>query len=201
MDTPKSSELSRQLPVTTLWLIAGGVVVALFPSWTGWLVYDRPAILSGELWRMFTGHWIHFSKSHLAYDLLALGVAGWMIETQKLPYFGRLCLLAPWFISAVLLWFEPQMEFFGGLSALATTAIIYLALFGLHEAAPWRWICAAALAAFLAKTLFEITTGRMIFATTGNLPVTVSVTSHLAGALTAFLFYCQAKIFTGGNRR
>ena len=201
MDTPKSQSLGRRLPVITLLLVGGGVVIALFPGWSSWLIYDRSAILSGEIWRMFTGHWVHFSTSHLVYDLVALGIAGWIIETQKLPHFGWLCLLTPWLISAVLLLFEPQMELFGGLSALATTAIVYLALLGLHEAAPWRWICLAALLGFVAKILFEMTTGRMLFSTTGNVPVAVSVASHISGALIALLFYGRTKMFAGTNQR
>lgn len=200
MDTSKPQSLGSRVPVITLLMVGSGVLIALFPGWSSWLIYDRSAILSGEIWRMFTGHWVHFSTSHLVYDLLALGIAGWIIETKKLPYFGWLCLLTPWFISATLLLFEPHMKIFGGLSALATTAIVYLALFGLHDAAPWRWICLATLVGVANKIIFEMTTGRMIFATTGNVPVTVSVASHVSGAITALLFYGWSKIFAGRNR-
>jgi rhomboid family GlyGly-CTERM serine protease len=201
VDASKPPGLDRRLPVITLLLVGSGVVIALFPGWSPWLIYDRSAILSGEVWRMFTGHWVHFTTSQLIYDLLALGIAGWIIENQKLPHFGWLCLLAPWLISAVLLWFEPHLKVFGGLSALATTAIVYLALFGLHDSAPWRWVCLAALLGIAGKILFEMTTGRMIFVTTGNVPVAVSVASHISGAVIALLFYGQSKIFTGRKRR
>lgn len=201
MDAPKPQILDRRLPVITLLLAGGALVIALFPGWSSWLIYDRPAILSGEIWRMFTGHWIHFSTSHLVYDLLALGIAGWIIETKNLPHFGWLCLLAPWLISAVLLVSEPQMNLFGGLSALATTAIVYLALFGLHDAPPWRWVCLAALLGIAGKIFFEMSTGRMIFVTTGNVPVTVSVAGHISGALIALLFYGWSKMFAGRNRQ
>ena len=142
---------------------------------------------------MFTGHWVHFSTSHLVYDLVVLGVAGWIIETQKLPHFGWLCLLTPWLISAVLLLFEPQMKLFGGLSALATTAIVYLALFGLHDAVPWCWVCLAVLLGIAGKIIFEMTTGKMLFVTAGN--ISVSVASHISGALISILFYGQIKNF------
>ncbi len=200
MDTSQSQGLVWRLPVITLLLVGGGVLVALFPGWSSWLVYDRSAILSGQIWRMFTGHWVHFSTSHLVYDSLALGVAGWIIESQKLPHFGWLCLLAPWLISAILLVFEPQMKLFGGLSALATTAIVYLALFGLHDNAPWRWICLTTLLGITGKIIFEMTTGRMIFANTGNVLETVSVAGHISGALIALLFYAGSNIFGGRNR-
>jgi rhomboid family GlyGly-CTERM serine protease len=201
VDTSNSQGLGRRLPVITLLLVGSGVVIHLFPSWSSWLIYDRSAIFSGEIWRMFTGHLVHFSTSHLFYDSLALGIAGWIIETQKLPHFGWLCLLTPWIISVVFLLFEPQMKLFGGLSALATTAIVYLALFGLHDAAPWRWICLAALLCIVGKIIFEMSTGRMMFTNIGNVPVTVSVVGHISGVLIALLFYVQSKIFAGRNRQ
>lgn len=201
MDAPTPPNLNHRLPVLTLLIIGGGVVIAMFPGWSAWLVYDRSAILSGEIWRMFTGHWVHFSTPHLVYDLLALGIAGWIIEAQRLPYFGWIFALTPWLTSAVLLLFEPQMKLFGGLSALATTLIVYLALFGLHNAAPWRWVCLAILLGFIGKILFEITTGRMILVTVENTSTVVSVTSHIAGAATALMFYGWSKIFAGRNKR
>jgi rhomboid family GlyGly-CTERM serine protease len=174
--------------VVTLLVLGAALLVARFSSWSAWLVYDRSAILSGQVWRMFTGHWVHFSTSHLFYDSLVLGIAGWMIETQKLPHFAWLCCLAPWFISGVLLVVEPQLQWFGGLSALATAAIVYLTLFGLREAPPWRWVCQAALLGLAAKIIFEIITGRMLFAAM-NPSIEVSVGSHLAGGLCAWLCF------------
>lgn len=200
MDATETKSLAAKIPWRTLLIVAGAVVASMSPRWSAWLVYDREAILSGEVWRLFTGHWVHFSNSHLVYDLLALGIAGWMIETQKLPHFGSLCLLAPWLISGVLLVCEPQVKWFGGLSALATTAIVYLALFGLHHAAPWRWVCLATLLGVAGKIFFELTSGRMIFVTAGNVPLTVCVASHISGAMIAALFYGVVKFGAGRNR-
>jgi rhomboid family GlyGly-CTERM serine protease len=197
---PKSPGLDRHPPVITLVLAGSGLLVALLPGWSSWLIYDRGAILSGEIWRMFTCHWVHFSISHLVYDLLALSIAGWIIESRRLPHFGWLCLLTPWFVSAAVLWLEPQTKYFGGLSALATAAVVYLALFGLHDAGPWRWICLVALLGIAGKIIFEAFTGRMLFATTGNVPVTVSVSSHVTGAVIALMFYGWAKMFAGKDR-
>src|SRR5580698_8778088 len=91
----KSKSLTLRMPIMTMLAVGAAFVVAAVPEWSEWLVYDRRAILSGQIWRLFTGHWVHFSTSHLVYDSLALGIAGWMIETQKLRNFGWLCLLAP----------------------------------------------------------------------------------------------------------
>jgi rhomboid family GlyGly-CTERM serine protease len=192
MDASKSQRspgIVRQLPVITLLMVSAALIIVQFPEWSPWLVYDRSAILSGQIWRLFTGHWVHFSTSHLIYDSLALGVAGWIVEIQKLPNFGWMCLIAPWLISGVLLVVEPRMELFGGLSALATAAVVYLALCGLGEAGPWRWICLATLQGFVCKMIYEIITGRMMFVTEGDNTVTVSTASHISGALIGLMFY------------
>jgi rhomboid family GlyGly-CTERM serine protease len=204
MDASKPQTLPdvvRRLPVVTLLIVGAAVTVALFPGWSSWLVYDRSAIFSGEIWRMFTGHWVHFSMSHLVYDSLSLGIVGWIIETQKLRNFGWLCLLAPWLISGVLLVVEPQMKWFGGLSALATTAMVYLALCGLHDAGMWRWVCLATLLGLAGKLIYEITTGSMLFVTAMNDQVVVSTSSHISGVLIALVFYGGTKIIPGRNRR
>jgi len=203
MDTSKSQAwpgIVQRLPVITLLMVSAAIIIARFPEWSPWLVYDRSAILSGQIWRMFTGHWVHFSTSHLVYDSLALGVAVWIIEAQKLPNLGWICLLAPWLISGTLLVVEPRMELFGGLSALATTAVVYLALCGLGDAGPWRWICLATLLGFVCKMIYETVTGHMMFVTEGDNAVTVSTASHISGAVIALVFYGRAEIISRSNR-
>jgi rhomboid family GlyGly-CTERM serine protease len=189
MDEPKASPAGRRVPVVTLLMIGGAVAVALWPGCARWLRYDRAAILSGEVWRMFTGHFVHFSLRHLVYDGAALGVAGWIMERRGVPRFGWFCALAPWAISAALLVFEPQMRYCGGLSGLATGALVLLALEGLSDRGPWRWVCGAALLALAGKTIFELATGRSGLATLADVPVVVSVTSHIAGGAAALVFW------------
>jgi rhomboid family GlyGly-CTERM serine protease len=198
MDDSKPPALGRRIPFLTLLLIGGAVAAALFPRCAPWLVYDRTAILSGEVWRMFTGHWVHFSLRHLVYDVAPLGLAGWIIETRGLRGFGWFCALAPWAISAALLVFEPQMRFCGGLSGLATGALVFLALGGLSDPPPWRRVCGAVLLALAGKTLFELAAGRTVLDTLAGLPVVVSVTSHIAGAATA-LVLCALVLYTSPN--
>ena len=42
------------------------------------LEYNRTAILAGELWRLWTGHLVHFSAEHAIMDGIALLVASFM---------------------------------------------------------------------------------------------------------------------------
>ena len=193
MDYLKTTPPGLLIPKVTLLIVAGAVAVALFPQYAPWLIYDRSAILSGEFWRMFTGHWVHFSLRHLVYDVVPLGIVGWIIETRRLPRLGWFCAIAPWAISAVLLIFEPNMMFCGGLSGLATAAIVYLALWGLSDPAPWRWICAVTLLVLSAKIAFELVAGRTLLGTFDGAGIAVSVASHIAGASTALVFYAASR--------
>jgi rhomboid family GlyGly-CTERM serine protease len=189
MDTPQPQTLSHRAPVLTLLMVGAALVVAGFPGWSAGLIYDRQAILAGEFWRLFTGHWVHFSTSHMLYDTLALGLAGGMLEARRLPHYGWLCLLAPWVINLALLAFDPRLRYGGGLSGLAVCTLVVLALDGLGDPSGWRWACRLILAGVAGKILFEMATGRLLFATINAGSVVVCPASHLAGALTGLAFY------------
>src|SRR5687767_10962338 len=92
-------------------VVFAAVALALFPDWSGWFVYDREAILSGEFWRMFTGQYVHLSTSHLIYNLLGLGLAGWMLGQRELSGLGWFYTAGPFSISTGVLLLEPEMRF------------------------------------------------------------------------------------------
>ena len=189
MVTRKPEGPGRQFPIVTLLVVAAGIATYVIPGLASQMVYDRAAILSGEVWRLLTGNWVHFSTRHLLYDLLALGIAGWIIERRGYPHFGLFCVLAPVGISAALLAASPEVQFYGGLSGVATGGIIYLALHGIKEPGPWRWICLAALVLTAGKVLLESLTGRFIIGAPGSLSFVPLPLSHVVGGLTAALLF------------
>jgi rhomboid family GlyGly-CTERM serine protease len=155
-------------------------LVASAPSLGDLLCYDRAAILRGELWRLLTGHWVHFSAAHLLWNGVALAIAGGLLEWRRERWAGLLLLLAPLAISGLLLALEPALSRFAGLSGVVFAALTYLALSGLREPGSWRQACLVALALLLLKLGHEVVWGRSIFAGGGLRPV---ATSHAAGAL------------------
>lgn len=193
MVTRKPEGPSRQFPVVTLLVVAAGIGTYVIPSLASQMVYDRAAILSGEVWRLLTGNWVHFSTRHLLYDLLALGIAGWIIERRGYPHFALLCVLSALSIGTVLLAIRPEVQSYGGLSGVATGAVIYLALRGIKEPAPWRWICVATLVLITGKILLESTTGRSIIAAADSVPFVSLPLSHIVGGLTAALLFWRSR--------
>ena len=62
------------LPASLLWLV---------PGTTAPLLYERAALLDGAWWRLWTGHWVHFSMSHLAWNVaVLLGAGAWLERLQ-----------------------------------------------------------------------------------------------------------------------
>ncbi len=175
-----------KVPAVTLSVVAMAALVAICGAEAeGALVYDRYRIADGELWRLITCNWVHFSKSHLAYDVAAFGIAGSLLEMRSHRGFGWFCLLAPGVIGASVFVTCPNLMIFGGLSGLATGAIVLLATHGLREPGPWRCICLLALAAVAMKTAMELLTRDTVFMRGGGLRAAPE--AHIAGSVVALM--------------
>ncbi|GDY23689.1 hypothetical protein LBMAG56_50360 [Verrucomicrobiota bacterium] len=162
------------------------------PSLQALLIYDREAILAGEFWRLFSGHWVHFSGTHLGCNVAVLAAAGLILESGTAVRTARLLLVAPWFISAGLLVGEPQLRCYGGLSGIATAAVVALALdaFARRRQDPRAgWTAAVLLLLFELKTTFEWYTHRSLFALDTDAGYSVVPLSHLLGGLVALILH------------
>ncbi len=186
----------RRIPIWTLGMITTAFIVYTIPGLSSQIVYDRSAILSGEGWRLITGHWVHFSFSHLLYNLATLGIVGWIIERQRYPYYQYLCILSAFLIGAALLTIQPDIHFYGGLSGIVCGTIVYLTLHGLKETGAWKWICLTVFLLTICKILIESMTGQFTVVTTSSSSFIPVPLSHLVGGLTGFFIFlldlCQA---------
>jgi rhomboid family GlyGly-CTERM serine protease len=96
------------------------LVPTLFPTVVqSALEYRREAILGGEIWRLWSGHFVHFSALHalrdgLAATLLALALERIGSGKNLLP---RLALTAP-AISLALLLLVPDLSVYRGASGI-----------------------------------------------------------------------------------
>lgn len=169
--------------ILVLVLTGAAVLVSLDQELARFAIYDRNAVLTGELWRLFTAPLVHFTLHHLAYDALVLIVAGALLQWRGCRGLAAASVLSPLAGGMAVLCFEPGLAFYGGLSGVATAAVGLLATSGLRESGCWRWVCATVLLGMGLKILFECNVGSFVF-----LPVDVesfrpAPLCHVAGAL------------------
>lgn len=106
-----------------LLLVPLGIVIVanLLPAER--MEFDRSAIVGGELWRLWTGQFCHWSTPHLAGNLAA--IAGLALVAGK-PICRWLILLpvaAP-LLSLFLFVTTPDLEHYRGLSGLAAMLVV-----------------------------------------------------------------------------
>jgi rhomboid family GlyGly-CTERM serine protease len=181
--------MKHRFPLVTLCAVAGALVIWFVPQFSPSLVFERREIAQGEYWRLVTGHWVHFSVQHLVYNLLALGIAGWLIEWHGFPHFGLLCALSALVIGLSLFVFEPRIQCYGGLSGIATAAIIYLALHSATQGAWQRIVLGVVLLLLGIKLGWEWFADQPLLVRNEDPSVVVSPLAHLSGALTALMVF------------
>jgi rhomboid family GlyGly-CTERM serine protease len=148
----------RAYPLLFAAAVVAALVVQLNPAWRGILIYDRTAIGSGEVWRLWTGHLVHFGWPHFIADVGLLAILGHALGRTH-ACFSRLAFaVMPLFISLCLYVFEPAMQRYAGLSALDLGMLLYLAGRGWQR--NWRdWFWPAILAIYVIELGLEITRG------------------------------------------
>lgn len=175
------------VPWLTAALVTAAVLLALWPAGQTLAVFERAAILRGEVWRLATGHLVHFNGVHLAWNLAVVLLAGVMAERAR-PVATRWFLLtAPAVLGLALLGIESDLEHYAGLSGIATGLVVLVGLHWLGGAARDRWSGVAVLVLVALKITGEWT---------GRTPAFVDLTAehirivplvHLAGAVWAVL--------------
>jgi rhomboid family GlyGly-CTERM serine protease len=191
---PALLSLLRRPPWIFLTVALVALVIQLVPAWREPLLYDRTAIAHGDWWRVWTGHLVHFGWPHFVADTGLFLILGWLLDAPH-PWFSRLGLVVmPAFISAILFWFDPGMNRYGGLSAVNLGLLLYLALQGWRrDWADWFW--PAVLLIYVGEVIFEIAKGghgggMIQFDDPG---VQVATSAHLASAAYALLAWLVAR--------
>jgi rhomboid family GlyGly-CTERM serine protease len=173
------------LAVTAAWLLA------LLPSLASALLFHRQAMGDGEFWRLWTGHWIHFTPTHLVLDTLVLAWAGSMVERRDRGHWLIFLATAPWIISAGLLVFLPDLEIYGGLSGLATGAVVLWVVELQERSTGWKKAGWVILALIALKIGLECLNGSAMFADLEAVNVRSVPLSHaMGGGLGLLLGWC-----------
>jgi rhomboid family GlyGly-CTERM serine protease len=183
-------------PWLTLALVGLALALHAWPGACELLAWDRAALRGGELWRLFTGHWVHWSRAHLLWDVGTFAALGAACELRSRRSFA-LCLAGSALaISLALLAWLPALDTCAGLSGIDSALFALLGAQLVGE----RWaqrrdcalaLCGAACAAFVAKVGFELATGATLFVSQLGPGLAPLPEAHLvggaAGILTALL--------------
>lgn len=177
-------------PVFTFLLVTGSLCLFLLPERAHLFVYDRNRVLTGDIWRLFTGHLVHFSWSHIAYNIVLLAFAGSWLERMNRSQYLWLVTLTVMASSLYFLIMLPDQERYGGLSGLASATVVYLSLYEIRYRRNARLIWYAVLILFAVKVGYEIMLREAIFASPDSIPFEVVPSVHVAGGLiAAIMFY------------
>jgi rhomboid family GlyGly-CTERM serine protease len=188
----------KQMPWCSISLAIGCISVMLIPSLAEWFIYDRTAIVRGELWRILTAHTVHYSASHLVNNMLILMPAAILTEARSRKDLMLVLGFSAVAIGLAVMSFEPGISRYAGVSGVALALLTYIALGGMSVKGRWRTVCMLILAVIVVKLAAESLFGWHWIdwqREAGFVPVTIA---HLTGAASGFLVWCVR--FVSGKR-
>ena len=182
-------------------VIAGAAGVAFaWPGLARSCIYERADIAAGGVWRLWTGHLVHYNAGHLFWDLAVFLPAGMWLESIRPGLARRFCLLAPPAISAALFVCEPALTRYAGLSGLATGLLVLLALVQWRRdvrAPGWFWPAVLALVAL--KIVLEAVSAEPLLARFEP-GVRVVTLAHVAGVACAVVALLIGRLWPARRR-
>lgn len=105
-------------PWLTFGCVALAWVIYLAPASHSVLLLERAAVLRGEIWRVATGQWVHFSLAHLAADTAVVAACGLWMERQWPRLFRALLAGSTLVVGVAVLVLSRDTLVYGGLSGI-----------------------------------------------------------------------------------
>jgi rhomboid family GlyGly-CTERM serine protease len=183
----RQEKINARGQAPTLFIIGLAAIAYCSPMLSEFLVYDRQAILNGEMWRIVTAPLVHFSASHFFWNVLALAATGFAFTAERYRGLVVVCLLAAVLPGMLSLLTLPELGRYGGLSGLATGAAAYFCLCSALAKRNQRLLWVAVLICMAAKITVETVTASPLFAHAGDVSFRVFPLAHIAGYSGAFI--------------
>jgi len=169
-------------PRLAIFLTGACIGLALLPGHlTDWLAFDRQAILDGEVWRLWTGHLVHFSLQQALLDIAALATVLYIAERELGARVAALAmLLGAAMISLLLLAAAPGMQIYEGASGLSMVLGTAAAIQLWHRSPRSHTVLVLMAGAVIGKLLLDVSGS---CPTCSSVPAGVSVAwqAHAAG--------------------
>lgn len=131
------------------------MLLLLLPGLGEWLEFSRQALDQGQIWRLFTAHFVHMSLTHALGNAAGLAFLGFIIRhdlsEKLLIWLFAWCALL---VSGGLYWFAPDLQRYVGLSGVLHGMLLVVPfLMPLYRGWP-AWLLLIAIAG---KVLWEQT--------------------------------------------
>lgn len=183
------ANLRHKIPIISITLVCLSILVTTSSNLTSLFVLDRGAVVAGDWWRLFVFPFVHFGPVHLIYNMLALGVAGWIVERWSRFRFVLLIFLAAPVIGSWLIAYEPGMALYGGMSAIVFSMTIYGALAGRERIGLSKHMCTLITIFLPVKVMWEFHREASILPYGEYDYFVVMPSSHAVGIAIGLIFY------------
>ncbi len=158
--------------------------------------FNRDLIMEGEIWRLVTGHLIHWSPAHFYLDSMVFIFQGITFEKKIGSRYWLILLLSALFISIALLLLRQDLFYYRGVSGIINTQLVLGAgLFIMDRSLDrvTRGMFAICFSIHMIKIIYETACRIPLFSThlLGDMGL-FTPTAHLSGVAAGFfllLFY------------
>lgn len=181
---------------TLLLAILATVIFSTLGAAPETLVYEREAILNGEVWRLITGHWVHSDTQHATWNIIALLLLGCLFENTLKRHLFTVLLISSLALSGWIILFMPQMTSYCGLSGILNSLLVVGTLTLWQQQRSITLLLILLLAVL--KSIVELQTQSAIFTHTAWPSVPAA---HLAGMVIGLLIYLCRFTFMSGRSR
>ncbi len=148
-------------------------------------IYQRQLLEQGQLWRLFSGHFVHLNDKHLILNLIAWIIIFFLgLNYLLLLRWVVLLFILTLSISAGLYYFVPEILYYGGLSGVLHGYFAYILVEWIKNKQRLAWII---LLLLIAKTLIE-NFSDIGSSTAEYLDLRVVTEVHLIGVVIGILF-------------
>lgn len=148
------------------------------------LVFDRDAILNGELWRFFTGHMVHYNFDHLVWDLIAFIILGAVIELNNSKQLILSLAISSIGVSFWLYYFEPIIMTYCGLSGSLNGLLVVASMIQWKKTESRMYFFV--MLSTIGKICYEFTTNQTVFVSMSAHPMP---SSHLVGFISGLICF------------
>jgi len=155
-------------------------------------VYQYQLISQGELWRTFTGHFLHTNGIHLLLNLAAL-ILLWALHGHfyTLKNYGLLFITSAFICSAGLFYFSPQIQQYVGLSGILHGIFVFGAIMDIRHKDKTGYLLFIGVWLKIAHEQFYGASEQVSTLIDAN----VAIDAHLWGAIGGLLFSCGFLVF------